>query len=44
MYVEGNNLTEAVDFFYLQSVADRVCLGLIPSSELQFFTAVRALR
>ncbi|KAL6197629.1 hypothetical protein ACLB2K_033235 [Fragaria x ananassa] len=37
--LEGDNRTTAP-----QGVADRVCLGLIPSSELSWATAVRALR
>lgn len=30
--------------FFLQGVADRVCLGLLPSSEASWLIAVRALR
>ncbi|XP_027919377.1 tRNA wybutosine-synthesizing protein 2/3/4 [Vigna unguiculata] len=37
--LEGDNRITAP-----RSVADRVCLGLIPSSELSWVTAVRALR
>ncbi|XP_020225983.1 tRNA wybutosine-synthesizing protein 2/3/4 [Cajanus cajan] len=37
--LEGDNRITAP-----KSVADRVCLGLIPSSELSWVTAVRALR
>lgn len=28
----------------MQGIADRVCLGLLPSSECSWLTAVRALR
>lgn len=31
-------------YFHFQGVADRVCLGLLPSSECSWVTAVRALR
>lgn len=35
---------ERYDVIFLQGVADRVCLGLLPSSEGSWATAVRALR